>query len=446
MAKYDEQFKLEVVQQYLSGRSGAKTVANAHGLEKSMVRRWVAAYRAWGTDGLRRKGAHYDAVFKLEVIERMRREQWSLSQTAAFFDVRSTDHIGRWVRQYDAGGVDALVSRRGHHDRTMIAKRPKVVVPDKPDDELTDEQLIEKQRKELVYLRAENAYPKKARCLDPAKACGSAEKARLVTGLRQEHPLEALLTAAGLARSTFYYQSRAAQAGDTCAGLKARIQALYDKHRGCYGYRRVTLALRQAGETINHKAVQRLMGELALKAVVRVKKYRSYRGEAGRVAPNVLQRDFQATAPLQKLATDVTEFNVRGEKLYLSPVIDLYNGEIIAWQTAERPEFSLVSRMLDKALAKLGPKDKPVLHSDQGWQYHMPAWHQRLAAKGVTQSMSRKGNCLDNAVIESFFGTLKAECFRLKKFASIDELKRDIDRYIHYYNHERIKLKLKGLS
>lgn len=135
-----------------------------------------------------------------------------------------------------------------------------------------------------------------------------------------------------------------------------------------------------------------------------------------------------------------------GQKLYLSPVIDLFNGEVISHVMSERPLMNMVSTMLEKALTTLNPGERPVLHSDQGWQYQMKCWQAQLKAHGLTQSMSRRGNCLDNAVAESFFGTLKSECFYLKKFGSIRELRQAVDKYIHYYNHERIKVKLKGLS
>jgi putative transposase len=264
--------------------------------------------------------------------------------------------------------------------------------------------------------------------------------------LRTRHPLAALLSAAQLARSTFYYQRQRLGAGDRHAELKAQIRAVYERHKGRYGYRRITAAMRHAGQLVNHKTVQRLMGELRLKSLVRPKRYRSWRGEVGRVAPNVLARQFDAQAPNQKWVTDVTEFNVNGEKLYLSPVMDLYNGEIVAWQTAQRPNFKLVSSMLEKAIARLGQGDRPMLHSDQGWHYQMSAYRCMLARHGIGQSMSRRGNCLDNAAMESFFATLKSEFFRLNRFTSIKQLQTGLRHYIHYYNHERIRLKLKRLS
>lgn len=267
-----------------------------------------------------------------------------------------------------------------------------------------------------------------------------------MSALRSHHRLELLLKVAGLARSTFYYQARLALHPDENAPVSERIQQIYTEHRGCYGYRRITAVLRQTGQVINHKAVQRLMNSLGLKSVIRRKKYRSYRGEVGRTAANLLDRQFAADAPNQKWVTDVTEFSVGKEKLYLSPVMDLYNGEIIAYETSTRPVFTLVSGMIKKALKRLSPSDAPMLHSDQGWQYQHDHYRRLLAERGLTQSMSRKGNCLDNAAMESFFGTLKAEFFHLSRFDDVGKLQGGIARYIDYYNNQRIKLKLKGLS
>jgi transposase InsO family protein len=264
--------------------------------------------------------------------------------------------------------------------------------------------------------------------------------------LRHEHQLPRLLKAAGLPRSTFYYHLKMLEEEDPQAGLKKRICSIYTRHRGCYGYRRVTAQMRRDGETINHKKVQRLMQSMGLKSLVRPKKYRSYRGALAAAVPDMLQRQFTAEQPNRRWVTDVTEFNVRGEKLYLSPILDLYNGEIIAYQTSRRPVFQMVTTMLKKAFGRLDDTDAPVLHSDQGWQYQMAAYRHELSSHQVTPSMSRKGNCLDNAAMESFFGTLKSEFFYRSRFDSVEELERGLDGYIHYYNHDRIKLKLKGLS
>ena len=234
--------------------------------------------------------------------------------------------------------------------------------------------------------------------------------------------------------------------GGKYAALKDRINVIFHAHKGRYGYRRVTAAIRQLGQKINHKTVQRLMREMGLKSLVRPKKYRSYKGNAGEVAPDLIQRQFTAQGANQKWVTDVTEFQVRGEKLYLSPVMDLFNGEIIAYETARRPDFRLVKDRLAKAIDRLDRTEQPILHSDQGWHYQMRAYQRLLQTRGITQSMSRKGNCLDNATMESFFAVLKSEFFYLNRFDSIQSLRDGLRGYIRYYNHQRIKLKLKGLS
>lgn len=224
------------------------------------------------------------------------------------------------------------------------------------------------------------------------------------------------------------------------------IKSIYHKHKGRYGYRRITNEINNKGIIINHKTVLRLMKSLGLKSIIRIKKYKSYKGEQGKIAPNILERNFKATAPNQKWATDITEFNISGKKLYLSPIIDLFNQEIISYELTERPVFSQVTMMLKKAFKKIPNNTNLTLHSDQGWQYQMRQYQYLLKEKGITQSMSRKGNCLDNAIIENFFGTLKAELFYIQKFTGIEELKHEIKQYINYYNKERIKSNLNKMS
>jgi putative transposase len=267
-----------------------------------------------------------------------------------------------------------------------------------------------------------------------------------VLELRQQFSLAGLLEIAGLSRSTFYYQFKAQRAADKYEQLKENIRTVFDQHKARYGYRRITAALRQLGHKVNHKTVQRLMGELGLKSLVKVKKYQSFKGETGHAAPNVLERKFTAEKPNENWVTDVTEMKVAGEKLYVSTVMDLFNGEIVAYETARRPVFELVTNMLTKAMAKLKKRDKPLLHSDQGWHYRMPEYQQMLSQRKMVQSMSRKGNCHDNAAMESFFGTLKSEFYYLNKFTSVEHLQSELAEYIRYYNHDRIKLSLGGLS
>jgi len=264
--------------------------------------------------------------------------------------------------------------------------------------------------------------------------------------LRHKYDLELLLNCMNMARSSYYYYEKRSQLNDKYQDIKNLIKQIYNHHKGRLGYRRITLLIRQKGIIINHKTVLRLMNILGLKSLIRLKKYKSYKGEQGKIAPNILQRNFKATEPNQKWATDVTEFNISGNKLYLSPIIDLFNGEIISYELSERPSFNQIINMLKKSFKTIPNNTNLLLHSDQGWQYQMKQYQMLLKQKGLIQSMSRKGNCLDNAVIENFFGILKSELFYIMKFKDINHLKKEIKEYIKYYNNERIKLNLNGMS
>ena len=268
----------------------------------------------------------------------------------------------------------------------------------------------------------------------------------VITELRQKYKLTALLRLAEMPRSTYYYYIKQIEKPDKYRAVKEEITTIYHENQGRYGYRRITMELHNRGYQVNHKTVQRLMKTLHLKCMIRLKKYRSYKGEVGKIAPNILKRDFNTTAPNQKWTTDITEFALFGTKFYLSPILDMYNGEIISYEISDRPVLEQVLRMLDNAFAKIPDNTNLIFHSDQGWQYQHKTYQKRLKDKGIRQSMSRKGNCLDNAIMENFFGLLKSELLYLQKFDSMEEFRLELEKYIDYYNNKRIKAKLKGLS
>ena len=255
-----------------------------------------------------------------------------------------------------------------------------------------------------------------------------------------------MLKYAEVTKSTFYYQLNKMKEPDKYKEIKEQITTIYHENKGRYGYRRITLELHNRGFIINHKTVSRLMKELGLQCFVRIKKYKSYKGEIGKICDNLLNRDFEAEKPNQKWVTDVTEFSLFGTKLYLSPIIDLFNGEVVSYNISERPVFKQVMDMLEKAFDKIPDNTNLILHSDQGWQYQMKQYQNALIKKGIIQSMSRKGNCLDNSLAENFFGLLKSELLYLQEFETIDQFKQELIEYIEYYNNRRIKSKLKGMS
>ena len=200
--------------------------------------------------------------------------------------------------------------------------------------------------------------------------------------------------------------------------------------------------MRLKGYTLNHKTVLKLMKSLGLKGKqCKVRKYCSYKGEVGKIADNILKRNFHADKPLEKLTTNITQFKVCDKKVYLSPVMDLFNREIISYAISTNPSFAPIRKMLSDLFDKLPLEATPIFHSDQGWQYQQREYQRLLAKHNITPSMSRQGNCYDNAMAENFFSILKTECIYRHKPNTFEEAKEMIDRYIHFYNHERIQLK-----
>lgn len=253
---------------------------------------------------------------------------------------------------------------------------------------------------------------------------------------------------AGLARSTFFYHQPRLQAPDPKEKLKAAVTEIFETNHGRYGHRRVHTELLKQGWTVAKKTVLKLMQALGLACKVRRRKhYNSYRGnDQAAVAPNMLNREFEAQAPNQKWVTDVTEFSVGDRKLYLSPVMDLFDRQIISYSLGLSPNLALTNDSLREALTSLQPGQQPLVHSDQGFQYRHASWRTLIEGAGAVQSMSRKGNCYDNAVMENFFGHLKEELFHHARFLTTDALAGAIRDYIHWYNTERISTKLEGLS
>ena len=268
-----------------------------------------------------------------------------------------------------------------------------------------------------------------------------------VVALKAEHSLTDLLTIAGLARSTFFYHQARFDVPDKHTGLKGEIRRVFDRFNGSYGHRRIRDELRKSGWVVSKKLVLKLMDQLHLKSTIRRRKrYDSFRGQVGKIAPNLLKRDFTTSGPNQKWVTDVTEFRVGHRKVYLSTVMDLFGREIIGHTAGTSPNLQLTNSSLRQALRTLQRGEKPIVHSDQGFQYQHASWQKLLTDAGCLQSMSRKGNCLDNAVMESFFGHLKDELYCNTTYLTTDALIQAIDDYITWFNTERGHSTLKGLS
>lgn len=271
-----------------------------------------------------------------------------------------------------------------------------------------------------------------------------------------------MLTFFSVSKSTYYYTINNYNKPEKDHDLKIEIENIFMKHKGRYGYRRITLELKNNGLIINHKKVKRIMKALGLFGKTPKAKYKSYKGTIGKTAPNLLLvkevdevkhtttyvRNFKTNGLNEVWGTDVTEFHIKHGKLYLSPIIDFNNREVIAFNISDTPNYLQTKLMLEDAFSKHNNLEGLIMHTDQGWQYQMEHFRKALNDKGIRQSMSRKGNCLDNSIVENFFGILKNEMFYGNEynFTSLEHLANEIEKYIHYYNNERITVKLKGLT
>ena len=284
----------------------------------------------------------------------------------------------------------------------------------------------------------------------------------VVYELQHKYPLVVLLDISGLKRSTYYYTLNKLDKDTKNDDIMNTIIDIYYAHKARYGYRRITLELINRGYIVNHKKVKRLMSKMGLYARTPTAKYKSYKGDMNGTVKNLLldkvidevnhktyyERNFKTERCNEIWSTDVSEFHIAAGKLYLSPILDLHNREIVSYNISTSPNYEQIKDMLAKAFNKYKDLKGLILTSDQGWQYQMQDYHKALEEKGIIQSMSRKGNCLDNSPMENFFGKMKNEMFYGYEytFNTLEELKKEMEDYISYYNNQRITEKLKGLT
>ncbi|WP_460502264.1 IS3 family transposase [Corynebacterium aquatimens] len=371
----------------------------------------------------------YSFDFKKEIVQRHLAGETAMD-LAREFGLSSEQLVSGWSWKWRKGGDEAL--------KPKPKGRPKGSVASKP---LSEE---EKLRRQIARLEAENAYFKKIAGLEEP---GTRLKVQAIVILKSQHRLQYLLDAAGMARSTFFYHQKRLREPDKHAALKDAIRESFERNKHRYGYRRVLLDLRNQGWVVNHKLVYKLMCEMGLRAKVRQRRpYVSYNGTISHIAANTLDRKFTPDKPNAVFVSDVTEFRVAGRKVYLSPVMDLFDRSIVAHTVATSPSTAFTAASLSKAIAACAPEPGWMMHTDQGFQYQHSSWRDLIGDNGGVQSMSRKANCYDNAVMENFFGHLKAEMYHGEVFDTVAEFNQAIDEYIQWYNTERIQQRLKGLT
>ncbi|MCX4255221.1 IS3 family transposase [Romboutsia ilealis] len=442
MSKLSYEDKINIYQEKQSG-TPVTSIAKRYNVNIHNIKYLIRLVDKHGLDILKTvKNRKYIKQEKEEAINRILINKESIRNVAIDIGLTNSGLLCNWISKYKENGYNIVERKRGRSPTIM--KKPKV-----SNKTETIEEEVERLKKENLYLKAELEYSKKLRAVVLARKNRQQKKVNVVSELRLKYPLMILLQVSGLAKSVYYYTLSKVDKDDKNKEIIDKIKEIFISNKERYGYRRITLELKNQGYNVNHKKVYRIMVKLGLKSLKRNKrKYSSYKGTVGKIADNLIERNFDADRPNEKWYTDVTELNLRGEKCYLSPILDGFNGEIISYNISKSPNLEQINDMLNKAFDKNNNLDGLIFHSDQGWQYQHQSYQQKLKNKGIKQSMSRKGNSMDNGMMENFFGLLKTEMFydQEYKYKTLDELISSIDDYIYYYNYDRIKVKLKGLS
>ncbi|WP_333524604.1 IS3 family transposase [Bifidobacterium pseudocatenulatum] len=348
------------------------------------------------------------------------------TEVMAKYAIASIAPLERWCREYRAGGPEALRPKPKGRPRGSKSKL----------------------RRTGRLSEGEGRVPGKTPGPAGAEVTRRERSAvvRLLAG--RGHRLDHLLEIAGLPRSTYYHHlSRPAHVSRP--DVEPMVREIWERTPNGCGHRQVRMCLvHEFGTRISAKTVLGVMRRMGLRCAIRSRnpwrRYSSYRGETGDHVHNLLKRDFDAARPFSKLGTDVTEFKVAGGKAYLAPVYDMASKEIVAWDVSRSPDLGQQRRLLAMLAERLPAGAEPILHSDMGWQYQHQWWRDELERLGIRQSMSRKGNCLDNAATEQVFGHLKDEFYRGREFDSYEQFKRELDAYIIHWNTRRRQIRLEG--
>lgn len=353
--------------------------------------------------------------------------------------------IYSWRKKYLHGGIPALINDKNIKPDTLTEGSPSSVSA--PDLAQLQAQIRDMQM-EIDILKETINVLKKDPGIDQA-ALKNREKAVMIDALKSKYPLPDLLKRLGLSKSSYYYQEAAQKQPDKYSDIRTRIRQLFWENKQRYGYRRIYGLLKREGCTVSEKVVRRIMREERLAVLCkRRRKYNSYQGEISPSVPNKIERDFHADKPNQKWLTDITEFALPAGKVYLSVLVDCFDGLLPSWTISTTPDSVLVNTMLDQAIAHLPERERPVIHSDRGCHYRWPGWIERMEKAGLERSMSKKGCSPDNAACEGLFGRLKNEMFYCQDWTGvkISEFIDILNKYLLWYNTKRIKTSLGNMS
>ena len=353
--------------------------------------------------------------------------------------------IYSWRRKYLSGGAGALMSKKKHLPRGELTV-------DTLDTANTDqEKLMTKVKKlevENDILKETINILKKDQGID-LLILKNREKTMIIDALRNKYSLSVLLEKMSISKSSYCYQRKALYSTNKYESIKEKIIELFNENDSRYGYRRIHALLKKENIRISEKIVRKIMKENKLTVLTRkARKYSSYQGEITEAVGNLVNRDFHADNPNKKMLTDITEFAIPAGKIYLSPIIDCFDGMVPVWKVSTKPNSELVNQMLDEYHLSLKNDEKPLIHSDRGVHYRWPEWIEKMKKYGFTRSMSKKGCSPDNAACEGFFGRMKNEMFYGRKWegVSIEDFIQIVNEYILWYNTKRIKKSLNNMS
>ncbi|MFA9379391.1 MAG: IS3 family transposase [Lachnotalea sp.] len=458
MAKYSFELKQKVVQAYQNGEGGYTYLAKKYGIaNKCIIVKWNNAYLRFGLDGLTRSRENqtYSFDFKLHVVELYLTTEVSYQELALNVGINNPPLITKWVNDFRIAGPDALKHKK--RGRRSKMEKPKYI-NQLPNESINiNSDYLKQLEEENLNLRIENAYLKELRRL---RLEGKPQKEKRESSTASEDPfkLKDILAVTDFPKSTYMYWQKRLERENPDQEIENTILEIRNQHKD-FGYRRIYGLLRKQGIIINKKKIQRIVQKLGIQVtsfIRKSRKYSSYKGKVGTIAPNRLRRRFDTSISYQKITTDTTELKYyevddKGrliiKKLYFDPFMDLSNREIISYGISKHPSAQNIMEALNKAIEVTSEcKYRRTFHSDQGWAYQMKSYVNTLKSHKIFQSMSRKGNCHDNSVMENFFGIMKQEMYYGVVYYSYYDLKSAIEKFIKYYNEQRIKEKLGWMS
>lgn len=449
-SKYSEEQIQKAINHYLTtGRNVSKTMRELGYPHRSVLKQWlferVPEYSKKTSCKKRKESVYLSSNYKIQAVTDLCVHEKTAEEIAKDYNIERTS-IYIWREQ--------LLGKK--EDIPIMPKRETKTSADALKDEIAElNNQAEELKKQIYRLQLEKDVLEKAAEIIKKdqgitlKTLTNKEKAIVIDTLREKYSLKELLSVFQMAKSSYCYQQICLKRPDKYETVRAYIRESFLASNNAYGYRRIYLDVKEAYKTVSEKVIRRIMKEEKL--VVKLKKKRKYNSYMGEITPavkNIVNRDFHANKPNEKWLTDITEFNIPAGKVYLSPIIDCFDGLPVSWTIGIHPDADLVNTMLDNAINTLKENECPIVHSDRGAHYRWPGWIERMNKANLTRSMSKKGCSPDNSACEGFFGRLKNEMFYNRSWSntSIEEFIKILNRYIHWYGNKRRKLTLGGLS